>query len=165
MCNIDVYKMAEARENRKKKQQEFLLDQNLPLISFTLNIPGPRKSSPQFSRMHSEGVRIIDERLKDYIVRFETYTFLTGDEAYFSINLSVNEIKNIAVAIEETHKLGRIFDIDVLDTKGDSISRRSLGMEPRRCLICSEEAAVCSRSRSHTVEDLLKQIDLISRIL
>nr|WP_303163412.1 citrate lyase holo-[acyl-carrier protein] synthase [Mitsuokella multacida] len=31
-------------------------------------------------------------------------------------------------------------------------------MPPRRCLLCGEQAQVCSRSRRHSVEDLTKRI-------
>ncbi|WP_270400039.1 citrate lyase holo-[acyl-carrier protein] synthase [Mitsuokella multacida] len=31
-------------------------------------------------------------------------------------------------------------------------------MPPRRCLLCGEQAQVCSRSRRHSFEDLTKRI-------
>ena len=35
-------------------------------------------------------------------------------------------------------------------------------MEPRRCLLCEEAAAVCGRSIAHSYEDLLlKMIDVL----
>ncbi len=163
MCIIDVYQMAEARENRRNNQLKLMKKFNFPLISFTLNIPGPRKSSFHFSRIHAEGIRIIYEKLNGSVINMDSYKLLTGNEAYFSIDLAATVIKRITIEIEDTHKMGRIFDIDVLDKEGLSISRTTLGMKPRKCLICPEEAAVCSRSRSHTVEDLLEEIESITR--
>lgn len=163
MCNIDVYQMAAAREKRKNRQNELIKRFKNPIVSFTLNIPGPRKSSLHYTRIHAEGIRIIKGKLHDNIVHMSSYRLMSGDEAYFSIDLPAESLKEIVVEIEEKHELGRIFDIDVLDIMGLSISRRSRGMEPRKCLICSKEAVLCSRSRSHTVEDLLEKIESISR--
>lgn len=101
------------------------------------------------------------------------------------------DIKKAAVSVEEGSDLGRLFDIDVLvpgendavsgeiaapgphdgsdsshsfdDITGfpRSISRSQLGMKPRRCLLCEEDAKACARSRAHTIEQLLEKIDEI----
>ena len=61
---------------------------------------------------------------------------------------------------KDTHS-GRLLDIDVVEMAGETptpISRTALGMSPRRCFICNEEAKVCARSRKHTVLEMQEHI-------
>jgi holo-ACP synthase/triphosphoribosyl-dephospho-CoA synthase len=62
-------------------------------------------------------------------------------------------LKTMALHIEETHPLGRLLDIDVLDGEG-KINRAALGAKERKCLICGGGAFACGRARAHTVEEL-----------
>jgi len=165
MSLINVYHMAEAREYRKKKQEELVRKNNYPLISFTLNIPGPEKNSPLYRKIHEEGMSAIKVALASEIVNIISRDEATGCEAYITLNLPADKIKKRTIEIEENHILGRIFDIDVIDTENQSVSRRSLNYPPRKCLICNEEAALCSRSRKHSVNELIAEIKLISRNL
>jgi holo-ACP synthase/triphosphoribosyl-dephospho-CoA synthase len=66
-------------------------------------------------------------------------------------------LKTLALRIEETHPLGRLFDLDVLDGEG-KISRTVLGAEERKCLVCGGGAFACGRSRAHTVEELIEAV-------
>ena len=59
--------------------------------------------------------------------------------------------------LEDSVALGRLFDIDVIQTDGMKISRTDLGFSTRKCLICNQEAFVCSRARTHSVKELLEQ--------
>lgn len=63
--------------------------------------------------------------------------------------------------MEETHPLGRLFDVDVYDEAGSGISREELGSPVRKCLICEKDAKLCGRSRSHTVKELYERIESI----
>jgi holo-ACP synthase/triphosphoribosyl-dephospho-CoA synthase len=62
-------------------------------------------------------------------------------------------LKTLALHIEETHPLGRLFDLDVLDGEG-KITRTALGAGERKCLVCGGGAFACGRSRAHRVEEL-----------
>ena len=44
------------------------------------------------------------------------------------------------------------FDIDVLGPDSVPLSRSVLGLPPRSCLICGENAKVCARNRTHSME-------------
>ena len=48
-------------------------------------------------------------------------------------------------------------DIDVITADGP-VDRASVGLEPRRCLLCSNPARYCMRARTHSVEDLLERV-------
>ena len=91
----------------------------------------------------------------------EVRELVTGPEGYICVkDMEPVELKKIAVHAEETSPLGRLFDIDVLIAEG-GISRAALGAPPRRCLICQRDAKACARSRAHSMEDLLAEVDKI----
>ena len=82
----------------------------------------------------------------------------TGYEAYLITQLPLLEAKRVAVEIEDTHPLGRLFDIDVIDKQGIPVSRDRVGGQPRRCLVCDHEARYCMRMRWHTQEEIWARI-------
>lgn len=83
----------------------------------------------------------------------------TGYEAYLITPLPLLEAKRIAVTIEDTHPLGRLFDIDVINTDGIPVARNDIGEKPRRCLVCEHEARYCMRMRWHTQEKIWAKIN------
>ena len=82
----------------------------------------------------------------------------TGYEAYLITPLPLLEAKRVAVDIEDTHPLGRLFDIDVIDAQGIPVSRDRVGGQPRRCHVCDHEARYCMRMRWHTQEEIWARI-------
>ena len=82
----------------------------------------------------------------------------TGYEANLITPMPLLEAKRVAVEIEDTHPLGRLFDIDVIDKQGIPVSRDRVGGQPRRCLVCDHEARYCMRMRWHTQEEIWARI-------
>jgi holo-ACP synthase len=82
----------------------------------------------------------------------------TGYEAYLITPMPLLEAKRIAVNIEDTHPLGRLFDIDIINADGVPVSRDAIGEKPRRCLVCDHEARYCMRMRWHTQEEIWAKI-------
>ncbi len=66
------------------------------------------------------------------------------------------------VEVEDTHPLGRLFDIDVIDTQGVVLSRDQLRFARRRCFVCGRDAKLCARNRVHPLTGL---IDKLSEII
>ena len=83
----------------------------------------------------------------------------TGYEAYLITPMPLLEAKRIAVNIEDTHPLGRLFDIDIINADGVPVSRDAIGEKPRRCLVCDHEARYCMRIRWHTQEEIWAKIN------
>ena len=79
----------------------------------------------------------------------------TGDELLLAIDCPAEKIKNLTTEIEETHPIGRLFDMDVIDTDGQKLSRPSY----RKCIICGCQAQECARTRKHTVEEMQAKIE------
>lgn len=170
---VTLPEMLDGREKRARSQQEMLkrccdtVQQEVlkkqsaggshTLVCFTLNIAGPIKVFPLAEESFEEGVRQIREVLKDggfSLIEENILRASYGWEAYFVVEGGCREIKEKLTILEEQHPLGRLFDIDVLNEKGEKASRQEIGYPARTCLICGKMAAECARSRTHSVPEL-----------
>lgn len=155
----------DSREARGEKQREILKNFPYTLISFTLNIPGAKKNSDLYSKIHGVGMEAILKSLYDSnkkIYYIKTYNYSTGPEGFISVDMDPLEAKKMMVKLEDMHELGRIFDVDVFDKNHNQINRSMLNLETRKCLICEKEARYCIRNRSHTYEALIERIEEIA---
>lgn len=144
-----------ARERRVAKQQELLRQYQKPLLCFTMNIPGPEKMNRDIAIGFAVGNWLLRNNLSGCAVaHYESYWENTGCEAYYVVDMPAQSLKKIAVEIEQTDPIGRLFDMDVLDIDGSKLTREDLGFERRKCLICENDAAVCARSRAHGLGQL-----------
>jgi holo-ACP synthase/triphosphoribosyl-dephospho-CoA synthase len=111
---------------------------------------------PWARRCFFEGMEVLKRYLRAEgigIRHEEIFEGAAGRGAFIAADTEGLCLKKLAVHIEETHPLGRLFDIDVLG-EGGKISRSALGVEERKCLVCEDSAFVCGRSRAHGVEAL-----------
>lgn len=162
---VSLSEILDAREKRVQIQRELLSVYPQTLISFTLNIPGPVKVFPLTVLAYEAGLGLISSSvpaLGGKILKTINNRKNTGYEAFFCVNLPPEKIKEQLCFLEERHPLGRIFDFDVLDYRGEKFSRQALGYKERTCLLCGRPAFLCGRSRTHTVRELLeKEIQLM----
>lgn len=141
--------MLEAREVRARRQQELLEEYGLPLISFTMNIAGPVKTSPLIERAFDAGLCALRQSLPPVTYQ-EATKRSTGCTAFFAVDLPAEKGKEITLSIEEATPVGRLFDMDVLDTDGQKLTRKTL----RSCIVCGKPGRNCAARRLHTVEEL-----------
>lgn len=149
---VSVADMADCRERRAYRQLELIRAFNLPVVSFTLNIAGPIKNSALIEFGFDLGLNAITNKLDGDILKIEKTFEKTGCEALIVVNRQASIVKEQMMLIEEDSPIGRWYDIDVIDTNGDKLSR----FEPRKCIICGENASVCARSRAHNVDTLVR---------
>lgn len=64
------------------------------------------------------------------------------------------------VDLEESSKLARLYDIDII-YKNKDITREDLGKDGRKCIICGKKVASCARSRRHSVGEMQEYIEKI----
>ena len=147
----------ENREARVARQRALLSARYPCLVSFSMNIPGPVKQFPLARQGFLAGLTEL-RRVFPAIGQEQLTDAVTGSEALLALPVSPLEAKQRTVQIEETHPLGRLFDMDVLDGSGVPVSRTVVGKSPRRCLLCGGDAKVCSRSRAHAPELLRFQV-------
>lgn len=142
-----------ARERRALRQQTLLERYGLPLICFTMNIPGPVKDSPLIRRSFRWGLAQLEERLPPVCFR-EISEEVTGCEAFFAVKADPAALKRICVGIEDETLLGRLFDMDVLDAKGNKLERSLVNGKSRDCIVCGAPGRGCASRRVHTLEAL-----------
>ena len=157
---VGIDEILNCREKRVAIQNKMIKKHNKPVISFTMNIPGPIKTNNEIKKAFDIGKNLILEKLKENnieILEIQELNENTGNELFISVNSLAKKIKNITVSIEEASELGRLFDIDVIDINFEKLSRESF----RKCLICEKQAQECGRSRKHSVGELQNKVEKI----
>lgn len=150
-----LLEILDAREKRAEKQKQLLSRYGQPLLCFTMNIPGPVKLDRDIRLGFYVGCRLLDDALRGLKLLYrEEEVAVTGCQAWYVVEAPARQLKEIAVDLEETDLIGRLFDMDVLDTDGKKLSREDMGKPRRKCLLCNNDAAVCARSRAHGLEQL-----------
>lgn len=164
---ITLHELLASRDARHATQQKLLAEHSgKTLVCLTVVMPGSVKRNHQSLCVAHAAVEAIGEafHLND-MSDAEREAVLTerdlntGYEAYLITPLPLLEAKRIAVTIEDTHPLGRLFDIDVINTDGIPVARNDIGEKPRRCLVCEHEARYCMRMRWHTQEEIWAKIN------
>lgn len=158
---VTLEQMLLARENRVLTQTRLREETGLPLISFTMNIPGPVKCSPLIERGFREGGRLLREALDQRgltVVKAEESTAVTGCQGCYAVTGDPEELKTLCAAIENASELGRLFDLDVLDTDGIQLRRGALGQPERGCMVCGAPGRGCASRRVHSVETLQQAV-------
>ncbi|NLI92618.1 MAG: citrate lyase holo-[acyl-carrier protein] synthase [Peptococcaceae bacterium] len=152
------------REQRAERQRQLIETYQKPLVSLTLNIPGPDKISSPLDKVHSVGVEILEKELKNHnyaVVWKEQSVNPAGHQAFLVVDADPRQLKELTVNIEEQQPLGRIFDYDVFDCGAKQVNRELLGLRGRTCLLCGEKTDICRRSKKHTLDELMNCINQI----
>ena len=158
---VEVSDMLLARDGRAAAQKKLLERYRRPLLFFTQNIPGPVKTSALIHLGFLEGIRRLEKALREAgipILFQKVIDWKTGYEKYYVLDGDALAIKRIACAIEGQDRLGRLYDMDVLAEDGHKISRTDIGLPGRLCLVCSQPAQACARSRKHSVPVLVRNV-------
>lgn len=160
---VDLPAVLAARENRQIRQITYFKQfSHSCLLSITMNIPGSIKSSDvltQFGRSHIQAIR---DRLNWPILMEAEWDLPTGWEYEIVIEGPAKDLKMTTVSYEEEVPGARLLDLDVLVEKEgfpNPISRTQIGKRPRSCFVCGQEAKVCSRQASHSLDDLRLAIE------
>ena len=150
---VEVPDMLLARDGRAAAQKKLLERYRRPLLFFTQNIPGPVKTSALIHLGFLEGIRRLEKALREAgipILFQKVIDWKTGYEKYYVLDGDALAIKKIACAIEGQDRLGRLYDME--------ISRTDIGLPGRLCLVCSQPAQACARSRKHSVPVLVRNV-------
>ena len=157
MKKISLEELLAFRENRACRRKKILKAYPLSLACLSLNIPGDCKDFPWARRSFQSEIDIFSLALEAEgidVSNFEREEENAGYTAYFSAEAEPKALKTIALYIEETHPLGRLFDIDIYNGEGEKLSREDSDLAPRPCLICEEDSFLCARNQAHSPEEL-----------
>lgn len=147
--NVTLEQVLYFRDRRSKIQAELLERFGMPLISFTMNIAGPRKRFPLAEFAFDRSLEVLRETLGAPVC-FRELRCEAGCGAFLVFDRSASELKEICLGIENESPVGRLLDLDVIGTDGVKLSRS----EERRCLICGGPVTPCARSRAHSLKEL-----------
>ena len=102
---VGIDEVLNCREKRVAIQNDMIKKYNKPVISFTMNIPGPIKTNDEIKKAFGIGKNLILEKLKENniaILKIQELNENTGNELFISVDSQAEKIKNITVAIEES---------------------------------------------------------------
>ena len=142
--------MMNCRDRRVSIQNELISKYDKPVLSFCMNIPGPVKTNELIRKAFDSGKAELLKALSAHnitILHTEEFHEPSGDELIMALDAPAEDIKTLATEIEESHPLGRLFDME--------LSRGTY----RKCIICGCQAQECARSRKHSVEELQAKIE------
>lgn len=164
MQEVTLAQMLEARESRAMEQQRLLEKYGKPVICFTMNIPGPVKDTPLIRRGFQYGWEALNCRIpKNRILYATSRQSVTGCEGMYAVDMDPLSLKALTTAIEDDTELGRLFDMDVLDARGDKLDRELVGGKSRNCIVCGAAGRGCASRRSHSVPQLQQAVRKILR--
>ncbi|WP_320129508.1 citrate lyase holo-[acyl-carrier protein] synthase [uncultured Sphaerochaeta sp.] len=153
---VSLQDILQAREERVFLQLSLIRENKTPLVSCTMNIPGSEKNSLLIQTCFNEGMGELANKFWPVLHLVLTRTRMTGPEAYFLVlgDTDLMNLKRKLISFEETYAIGRWFDLDLKDSEGLAISRSTVGLKERSCLLCDQSAKECGRSRKHSSEEL-----------
>lgn len=155
---VTLFQMLDTREQRSWRQVQWL--ERYPqgtLLSMTLNIPGSVKNSPALSQSARQFRDLVLSYIEENPIETLELDQDTGWEFLAIFTLNPHVLKTQLIQMEEAIPSGRVFDLDVLYKEGGDVrglSRKDLGFQSRKCLLCHEDAKVCGRNRTHSIEEL-----------
>ncbi len=151
-------RVLEAKEERSAFQQQLLKEYSLPVVSLTLNLPGGYEDYENWDAVFEKAIKPIS---KDFCNEVQCHHYRLGKwgpEGFWVVDIPIERIKKKTMKIEETHLLGRIFDIDVINKEGKVLSRRDFSVEGRPCLVCDKPALECYRGQRHELSKVQEKI-------
>lgn len=161
-AGVSLDALLAAKEHRAARQADWLTHYLQPVISLTLVTPGEIKDSLRYRNSMGVALQMCDQLLWAHrwqVLDRQVLWLPTGPEAMWCVAHQAPEIKAHCAELEQSHPLGRLWDLDVICPTNGHVGRRSLGANMRRCLICDEPAHACSRSRQHPVEQVVARVE------
>lgn len=163
-AEVTLEEVLRNRDNRVQHQRDALEFFGRPLVSVTIVNPGPVKDSPSARKVMTHALKALMAAMADRsweVLNWEVRYDPTGPEALLVVDAGSLELKQAMTRLEEENPLGRLWDLDVIDPQRGAISRKTLGLPARRCLLCGEAAHACGRSRAHSLQELQNAIEEI----
>ncbi len=155
MANLE--QILQGRDDRYALQASLIEKYKSPLVSCTMNIPGPTKNSELIQTCFDKAMEVFIQRNQGVLKEVAKQQKETGPERYFIVLGGTNlyALKRRLAFFEQVLPIGRWLDLDLKDSDGVAITRKDINLEQRRCLLCDRPAKECARSARHSLEDLL----------
>ncbi len=153
---------------RQKEIKAMMINQyieanKVTVVSMRLNIPGPEKKPDWSNKLFEMGSRVLEQHLNKMGYAYDTILETNASQYYehlmiLAVKGSAITIKQQMIELENSSEIGRILDIDVMDSDGNCLSRSDFKMEQRQCYLCHNAANVCRREQRHSKEALTEYL-------
>ena len=160
---VGVAEVLQFREKKAMLQiQLFNNDSDVVIVSLGMNIPGPVKCSSLIYCAFDEGIQKLERLIREQGGEVLHKRILNEDAGYAAVysirGIDSYKIKKETILLEDTHPLGRLWDIDIVRQDGLAVGRNMIVRRRRKCFLCSCSAGECGRSRKHEVGELQKRV-------
>ena len=148
------------RDRRETLVAEVIKSTRDTVVFASLNIPGAEKCPPGARPLFDaalQGVRELPGPIRLNTDGMDTL----GPFAIFIAPWRADRVKRACALIEGENPGMRLVDLDVYDAGHGRIGRRELGLEPRRCFLCTRLALECIRFGRHSPEELQSHVDAL----
>jgi holo-ACP synthase/triphosphoribosyl-dephospho-CoA synthase len=145
-----------AKENRVARRELFQLNQALPVLTFSLNIPGSVKDSNRIRKIFRAGIERIEQEF--LIEKSQSFYEETGLYSFFLIREEPNRLKEICCQIENEGSFHRLWDLDVNDSMGKAVALAER-RQGRKCFLCDQLSSQCMRNQLHSQEEVFRQVE------
>ena len=143
---ITLDALLKSRDDRHALQQQ--LRQQHPestLVCLTVVMPGSVKRNLYSVVTAQAALTALLDRLGEHVQATRARDLATGYEAYLITDLPALEAKRVTCDIEDSHPLGRLFDIDVMvPTVLPSAARRWVENPGVACCVTTRPAGACA---------------------
>ncbi|UTC65510.1 citrate lyase holo-[acyl-carrier protein] synthase [Treponema sp. OMZ 788] len=148
--------LLEKREKTDKFEKKLLHSfPSSSLVVIRANIPGEKKGSIE-SNWIVYRIFLECKKKMNPVKIFHSYTDEEGLIFFLIVNSPPLEVKALSIQIENTEALGRLADIDVLNSeKLFSRSDFPKDNQRRKCFLCEKDAVICARSRTHSKKEIM----------
>lgn len=151
----------QAREERYEQILEIVNKNIGTVLCAKINYPGKNKNTHQAKKAFCVLKQLLLSLFDENIVLTKDLHGLDGDSLILVLNLNMTEAKSTTIQIENSHPLGRLFDIDIYDKEGSPISREKFDLKPRGCIVCGKNARECILNNKHSIDEILNKVNLI----
>lgn len=151
--------MLHARDVRQSRQRELAaLWPEATTVVLTVVAPGAEKRNRNTLAVAQAACKALRRDFAEDALLWEEKDLPTGFELWIVTPLPATDAKRIACAIENSHPLGRLMDIDVIGRDLRPMPRSAVGLPERGCLVCGDNARICMRAARHSYEEILARI-------
>jgi|GEM_PF-2270932 len=151
-----------SKQQRTERQHDLVQRHQLPILTLTLHMPIALAKKAYTKVIFQSAIDAIQHKIKQLNWEVETRQIVhlnIGSEALFVVDTpSANLLKKAMMQIEHEHKLGQLFNIDIINRHGKTVSRKSSNMAARQCMICQQAAHICASTNRHTIEEIENKI-------
>lgn len=159
---VSLDELLAAKDRRTLRQADMLEHYQQPVISLTLVSPGEIKDSLRCRNTMGVVLQMCDQLLwenRRQVLDRQVLWLPTGPEVLWCVAHPAAEIKAHCADLEQTHPLGRLWDLDVICLQQGHVGRQLLEANLKRCLICDAPTHACSRSRTSPVEQVVSRVE------